>query len=332
MNQDSIPVSPSDSESGLELQSEPGSEPRDLSRNQLRPSLLIDASIYIFQYYFSLPDNWFSEEGHPTAAVYGYSTFLLRLLEKQRPSRIAACFDESLGSCFRNTLYPGYKSSRPYPDEALIFQLQGCREVTELLGIACFASREYEADDLLGSLSKGLRRSETPIAILTRDKDLAQLLQREQDYLWDYSKDERYYKACIHKKFGVLPAQLVDYLALVGDSIDDIPGVPGIGPKTAQVLLRAHATVEEIFARLDELHLLPIRGAKTLRDKLLACREQIAVAQQLARIVDTVPLALRATELDWRPANADLDGLADFCERMGFERLSSRFKAVLGRP
>lgn len=296
-----------------------------------KPSLLIDASIYIFQYYFSLPDNWYGDAGYPTAAIYGYTTFLLRLLEEQQPSRIAACFDESLGSCFRNRIYPDYKASRPYPDEALAFQLDGCRQVSELLGIACFSSRDYEADDLLGTLSKRLRRHETPIAILTRDKDLAQLLQREQDYLWDYSKNERYYMGCVHKKFGVLPAQLVDYLALVGDSIDDIPGVPGIGPKTARVLLRAHSTIQEVFLRLDKLHLLPIRGAKTLHEKLLEYREQITMAQQLARIVDTVPMQLRSADLDWRAGRVNMDLVADFCERMGFMRLTSRFARVLGR-
>ncbi|MEX1033063.1 MAG: 5'-3' exonuclease H3TH domain-containing protein [Cellvibrionaceae bacterium] len=298
--------------------------------NGAKPCLLIDASIYIFQYYFSLPDNWYSEEGYPTAAVYGYTTFLLRLLEEQRPRQVAACFDESLGSCFRNGIYPDYKSSRAYPDEALAYQLTACREVTEMLGIACFASKDYEADDLLGSLCKQLRRGKAPVAILTRDKDLGQLLQREQDYLWDYAKNERYYAGCINKKFGVLPAQLVDYLALVGDSIDDIPGVPGLGPKTARALLHAHAGIDEIFRRLDELHLLPIRGAKNLRDKLIAHRDQILIAQQLAKIVDTIPLASRSADLNWSATRVDACTVTEFCERMGFARLRARFAKVLG--
>lgn len=296
----------------------------------VRPSILVDASIYIFQYYFSLPDNWFSEEGYPTGAVYGYSTFLLRLLEEQGPGRLAICFDESLGSCFRNQLYPDYKSSRAHPDEALAFQLEACREVSELLGIACFASEDYEADDLLGTLSRKLRRSKAPIAILTRDKDLGQLLHRDQDYLWDYSKGERHYPGCIRKKFGVSPAQLVDYLALVGDSIDDIPGVPGLGPKTAQALLQAHETIERIFERLDHLHLLPVRGAKKLAGKLASYREQIEIARQLARIVDTIPLDVRAADLEWRAARVDRQAIGEFCRRMGFNRLFARFEKVLG--
>lgn len=116
-------------------------------------TFLIDASIYIFQYYFSLPDHWFSEDdSYPTAAVYGYTAFLVRLLKKHQPQRIAACFDESLDQCFRNEIYPDYKSSRALPDEALAFQLRACQTITRLLGIATYASERYEADDLLGSL------------------------------------------------------------------------------------------------------------------------------------------------------------------------------------
>lgn len=293
-----------------------------------RPSLLVDASIYIFQYYFSLPDNWFSEDDFPTGAVYGYTTFLLRLLEAEKPRRIAACYDESLGTCFRNKIYPDYKVSRAYPDEALSFQLAACREVGELLGIASFASPEYEADDLLGTLAKRLRRNEAPIAILTRDKDLGQLLCRPQDYLWDYSKDERFHASCIKRKFGVEPSQLVDYLALVGDSIDDIPGVPGCGAKTAQALLHHHHCIDTIFERLHLLQDLPLRGAKGLADKLLAHQEQIGIARRLALIVDHVPIAFKVADLHWSPGLIALEDLAAFCERMGFPRLIARIERL----
>lgn len=293
------------------------------------PALLIDSSIYIFQYYFSLPDNWFSDQGYPTGAVYGFTTFLLRLLEEQQPRRLAACFDESLGSCFRNQIYSGYKSSRAHPDEALAFQLTACREIAELLGIACFASREYEADDLIGTLCRRLTRNPSPVAILTRDKDLGQLLRRPQDFLWDYSKGERFYAGCIQSKFGVSPAQLVDYLALVGDSIDDIPGVPGLGPKTAQALLRAHADLDAIYAALDRLHLVPVRGAKSLAAKLTLHREQVEIARQLAKIVDTIPLDCKVDDLSWSGKRVNMDSAAEFCERMGFPRLMGRLERAL---
>jgi 5'-3' exonuclease len=281
------------------------------------PACLIDASIYIFRYYFSMPDNWFSEaEGYGTGAVYGYSLFLLRLLEEHRPSHVAACYDESLGQCFRNQIYPGYKASRALPDEALAFQLNACRRFGELLGIASFASETHEADDLIGTLARVLRRSPKPVAILTRDKDLGQLLHRPQDYLWDHAADERLYAPDLHTKLGIQPTQLVDYLALVGDSIDDIPGVPGIGPKTAQALLAEYGDLDRLFQELTTVGNLPVRGAKGLASKLEEHREQIGISRQLARIVEDLPLAIKMADL--KPTAVDWAGLDEFAREMGF--------------
>lgn len=307
------------------------------------PTLLIDASIYIFQYYFSLPDHWYSEaEGWPTAAVYGYTAFLVRLLQEQQPQRIGACFDKSLESCFRNEIYADYKSSRALPDQALAFQLEACQQVTALLGIQTYASDRYEADDLLGSLYRRSMRSTRPIAVLTRDKDLGQVLVREQDFLWDYlSKQlvkplvkplsgavqgQRYYRQDIYHKFGVWPQQLPDYLALVGDSSDDIPGVPGLGPKTAGQLLAAYGTIASLWEHLDQLASLPIRGARSLGDKLILYREQIAMAQQLATIVHDLPLIERVSELQWQVPQWQC--LEDFCRSMGFPRLFRRIQSL----
>ncbi len=306
------------------------------------PACLIDASIYIFRYYFSLPDNWISDEGYPTAAVYGYTSFLINLLARQQPNLVAACYDESLGSCFRNQIYPEYKSSRALPDEALAFQLQACRRASELLGIASFGSETYEADDLLGSLARVLRRSRRPIALISRDKDLGQLITRTQDYLWhpdfsagDNGVGERSYRQDLVGKFGVEPEQFADYLALVGDKVDDIPGVPGLGPKTAQVLLGAYDNLMGIFENIDQLHALPVRGAKSLKGKLEAHIPQIARSQKLATIVDDIPLGIKTADLKWR--SPDPQGLEEFCRSMGFSRLMTRVEKLLmsktgGRP
>ena len=286
------------------------------------PVLLIDASIYIFQYYFALPDHWFSEkESWPTAAVYGYTAFLSRLLKEQQPRRVAVCFDESLDQCFRNEIYVDYKCSRALPDEALAFQLSACKQVTQLLGLQTYASHRYEADDLLGSLYQRCLRSQVPVAILTRDKDLGQLLCRKQDFLWDYSSanKDRFYTHDIEQKFGVRPSQLIDYLALVGDSVDDIPGVPGVGKKTAQALLQQLGSVDLAFAQLDTLSALPIRGAKQLASKLNDHREQIAMAQQLATIVTDLPLIKSVSALDRQVIHTKK--LAAFCTDMGFPKL-----------
>lgn len=289
---------------------------------------LLDASIYIFRYYFSLPDHWFSHEDWPTAAVYGYTTFLLNFLQHQRPQMMAACFDESLDSCFRNQLYPDYKCSRALPDAALAFQLRACREVTGLLGIATFASDTYEADDLLGTLLADIKTAgETrSVGILTRDKDLGQLLLRPQDCLWDYVSErqqQRWYRDHIFHKFGVWPEQLPDYLALVGDSADDIPGVPGIGAKTAQALLQWQPSVAALFARLHELPALPLRGARGLPQKLITNMEQMVLSRCLATIVTDIDWAAEGIgdyDLTWEPHRLDAPAFADFCQRMGFGR------------
>ena len=154
------------------------------------PYYLIDASVYIFRSYFGLPENWYSQnsghglsqeshigqESYPTQAVYGYLNFLLTLLEAESPNYIAAAFDESLGTCFRNTIYPEYKANRVLPDAALAFQLNACVEVTRLLGVASFASETYEADDIVGTLAKVGRESDHKIIVITGDKDLSQLI------------------------------------------------------------------------------------------------------------------------------------------------------------
>ncbi len=308
---------------------------------EYKPSLLIDASIYIFQYYFALPDHWFSEkESWPTAAVYGYTTFLIRLLKEQKPERAAVCFDESLGNCFRNEIYAQYKSSRALPDESLAFQLSACKKVTSLLGFTTFTSKTHEADDLLGSLCQSLRRSKKPIAVLTRDKDLGQIILREQDFLWDYSastkpKDKKssdvinaktekgikYYPCDIIQKFGVRPHQVSDYLALVGDVSDDIPGVPGVGTVTAKSLLNYFDSVETMLSDIDKISTLSIRGSKGLIGKITSHKEQIIMAKKLATIVTTLPLITTVDDLALK--TPDLKKYQKFCNDMGFPRLSN---------
>ncbi len=302
------------------------------------PILLVDASIYIFRAYFSMPDHWHSDSGVGTGAVYGFSQFLLSLIEQTQCNLIACCYDESLTQCFRNQVYPDYKANRELPDENLAFQLNACREVSQLMGIPSYASSQYEADDLIGSLLAWVKNQAllktAPVAVVTRDKDLGQLIIDGRDYLWDYAADERIFRPDLHKKFGVHPEQFTDYLALVGDSADNIPGVPGVGPKTAAALLASYPSIEQIFANLDELPKLSFRGAKSIGAKLEAHLEQIALAKMLATIVCDAPLEL-SSEFDQRQLlqrqAPQWPALEQFCQRMGFPRVFSRMQKVMSQ-
>ncbi len=251
---------------------------------------LLDASIYIFRAWFSYPDRWHTAQGQALNAVYGYAGFLCDFIAVAHSGPwVAAAFDESLGTGFRHQLYPQYKSSRELPDEALAFQLDACRRITELSGVSCYGGPLYEADDYLASLAALARAEGLPVTVLTRDKDLGQLLHDDHDRWWDYAADESLDVTSFTQRFGVAPHQFADYLALVGDSVDDIPGVPGIGPKTAATLLGAFGDIDVLWSRIDEVSGLPVRGASKLRAKLTAHRNQLQLSRQLAALACAIP-------------------------------------------
>lgn len=276
-----------------------------------RQAWLVDASIYIFRAWFSLPDRWTSPQGLPLNAVVGYSGFLLDLVARRGGGGpLAAAFDESLGSCFRNRLYPEYKCSRELPDEALAFQLATCRELTELLGIPCFGGPEYEADDYLASLARLSREAGLGVTLISRDKDLGQLLEAG-DALWDFAADSRLDAAAFRERFGVAPAQFADFQGLVGDRIDDIPGVPGVGPRTAAQLLAHFPDLDALGANLASVSALPLRGARGLQQRLQAHWPQALLSRQLARLESAIPDVVDAPR--WAP---DPEGLDEMAERL----------------
>lgn len=285
---------------------------------------LVDASVYIFRYYFALPPNWTSRSGYATEAVYGFTNFLLDLLGRQ-PRYIACAFDESLGSCFRNELYPDYKCSRALPDEALAYQLAACREMAEVLGIASFASERYEADDLLASLTR-LCRDQQPV-VVSRDKDLGQLLDRGASSLWDFAADKHSDTAAIRAKFGVRPGQIADYLALVGDSSDDIPGVPGIGAKTAARLLAEFDDVEMLLQQAGRVVELKLRGAAGIAARLREYAEQIRLAKRLASLEEGIELNINLRDL--QPQPVDIEVAQALADEFGIGGLRAKIGRIL---
>ncbi len=251
--------------------------------------LLVDASVYVFRAWHSMPNEYTDSDGHPVNAVHGFVRFLLELLEREQPTHVAVAFDEALDSSFRNTLYPPYKANREPAPEALKRQFALCRQFVAALGLAVMSDSTYEADDLIGSLLARQRGDGFRGLIVSADKDLSQLLQ-QHDEQWDYARNLRWDVAGVAGRYGVTAKQIPDFLGLAGDAVDNIPGVPGIGTKTAAALLAHFGSLDALLARIDEVPFLRIRGAAAHAARLRQHREQALLCRQLATIECMAPL------------------------------------------
>lgn len=263
---------------------------------------LIDASVYVFRAYYSMPDDMVDEQGNPVNALYGFCRFLGDFMEQVRPEHMAVLFDESRATNFRTEIYPQYKANRdPAPPE-LKRQFGQCREFTRALGLMSCSHPYYEADDLIGTLVSEGRREGRRSTIVSRDKDLAQLVAKD-DVFWDFAGRGRISYEQIPDFFNVWPEQIADFLALAGDSVDNIPGVPGVGKKTATALLQHFGSLENVYANLDTVHEVSVRGAKTLGAKLDQHKDAAMLARQLTGIACDAPIERPATGMRPQPPN-----------------------------
>lgn len=287
-----------------------------------RPRLyLVDASIYVFRAWHVLPDSIVDAAGAPANAVHGFGDFLLQFLERARPQHLAIAFDESLETSIRNEIHPEYKANRDPAPEELKHQFLRCRALVRAAGMAEYSSAHCEADDIIATLAERARAAGFAVTVVTGDKDLTQLV-RDGDEWWDFARDRCFDRHGIERHFGVRPEQIADLLALAGDPIDNIPGVPGIGRATAGRLLRRWQDIDTLFANLDGVETMKFRGARRIAG-LLA--EHEAVVRLSRRLTATFPadgLPDTPDALCWR--GADDAALEQVFDEVGFGRLRRR--------
>lgn len=291
-----------------------------------RKLYLIDASIYVFRAWHSLPDSLADPSGNPVNAVYGFGGFLTRLLAEAQPTHAAVLFDESLTTSFRNRLLPDYKANRALPPENLEWQFKLCRRLSRAAGLATFASRRYEADDLIGTLARRLRGKRFSMVYVSRDKDLLQLLEDGDEY-WDFAGERRIGVGQVCDALGVDAHQVVDLLALTGDAVDNVPGVPGVGIKTAAALLQFFGDLDHLYDRLGALAEAGIRGAARIAEALRAHQEQVQLARRVLRIHCDVPMKVSVADLAWRGVRPK--AMSRLCNELGFgSGFRKRFKGL----
>lgn len=285
------------------------------------PTYLIDSSLYIFRAWHSMPPEFDDVDGNPVNAVHGFTRFVLDFVEKVKPQRCAFAFDASLESNYRNELYPAYKANRePAPDE-LKKQFAYCQEVCAALGFPVLVDGHYEADDLIGTAAKQCREAGHSITIISADKDLSQLLDTG-DSQWDFTRNDRWSCEGVKARYGVHAHQIADYLGLTGDAVDNIPGVPGIGPKTAATLLGHFGSLDALLERVAEIPYLRLRGSAQHAERLKEHRDIALLSRQLATVICDVPLP-ESFSLATR-GNIQRDLLIPLCEKLRFGPMTRR--------
>jgi DNA polymerase-1 len=286
------------------------------------PVLLLDTFSLFFRAHFALP--WMSTRaGEPTSALYGFSSLLLKLLREQRGARLAFALDAPQAT-FRHDAFDDYKAGRAPTPSTLAAQFGRLEELLAALAVPVFRCPGFEADDVLATLAAEARSQGEPVLVVSGDRDLLQLAHGSVrvHFVGRRGKDAVVYdEAAVLARFGVPPRHLPSYVALAGDTSDNLPSVPGIGPSTASKLLAGHANCAELFAGLER-----VKSVK-LRETLLAHREQILHTESLARLREDAPL--RAELPHWlAPAPEALQALGARFEELEFKSLLARLQKL----
>lgn len=270
---------------------------------------LIDGSSYLFRAFYAIR-HLSNSKGLPTNAAYGFTQMLLKVLKDHRPDYLAVIFD-SKAPTFRSEVYQEYKSNRPAMPEGLTPQIPYIKKIIEGYRIALLEREGYEADDLIGTVAKGLE-SEVDVVIITGDKDILQLVS-PRIQVYDTMKEKRFGVEEVLERFGVSPEQVVEVMGLSGDAIDNIPGVPGIGEKTAIQLIKTYGSIENLLIHVEEIH------QKKLKENLKTHGDLARLSKQLATIHTDVPVNYQLNDFSLSPP--DLRGLKEIFKELEFNKL-----------
>jgi len=279
---------------------------------------VVDLLNYLFRAYHAMPPLE-NSRGEPTHATLGVMNMLNRMIEERRPCHLAIALD-SPGRGFRGALYPDYKAHRPPAPDDLKVQLQRTREIIEAYRVPLLSQADYEADDIIASCVRWALANDLRVVIASSDKDLMQLIEPGKVWCWDAMRNNVYSVADVEKKFGVGPGQLRELLALVGDSSDNIPGVRGVGPKTAAKLLAQFGSLDELLANLEQ-----VKRPK-LRESLSNNVDNIRIAYQLVELRNDAAIELDKESL--RYGNRDDEKLRALFTELQF----GRFLEMLDEP
>ncbi|QOR17439.1 DNA polymerase I [Haemophilus parainfluenzae] len=279
------------------------------------PLVLVDGSSYLYRAFHAFPPLT-NSAGEPTGAMYGVLNMLKSLISQVQPSHIAVVFDAK-GKTFRDEMFEQYKSHRPPMPDDLRKQIQPLHDIIRALGIPLLVIEGVEADDVIGTLAVAASKANQKVLISTGDKDMAQLVD-DNIMLINTMNNTLLDREAVIEKYGIPPELIIDYLALMGDSADNIPGVSGVGEKTALGLLQGIGSMAEIYANLDKVAELPIRGAKKLGDKLLSEKEMADLSYRLATIKTDVALDITPEQLTLGASNNDQ--LTEYFGRYEFKR------------
>src|SRR5579885_1406159 len=277
---------------------------------------LVDGSGYIFRAFYALP-QLNNSRGLPTNAVYGFARMLFKLLKDAHPTRLAVVFD-SPKKTFRDDLFESYKANRTSPPNDLVVQIPYIHRLVQTFRIKSLIRDGYEADDLIGTLAARAAARGREVVIVTADKDFMQLVGPHIT-LWDTMRDRRVGPREVREKLGVEPKAVVDLMALMGDAIDNVKGVPGVGEKTASALIQKFGSVDNLLSHTAEVAASDIRGAKKLGPLIEQHHDDIVLARKLVRIDTDAPVDIDVDELTFE--GIDQKATAELLRELEFSSL-----------